>query len=38
MKKMSFSRFSGFDRMRMAPTCATASVRIVGGSPGVPPC
>ena len=30
MKKMSFSRFSGFDRIRIAPTCAMASVRIVG--------
>ena len=27
-------RFSGFARIRIAPTCATASVRIVGGSTG----
>ncbi len=30
MKKISFSRFSGLDRIRIAPTWAIASVRIVG--------
>jgi len=34
MKRMSRSRFSGFARMRMAPTCPTASVRMVGGREG----
>ena len=37
MKRISFPRFSGFDRIRMAPTCATHSVRIVGGSAGGSP-
>ena len=31
---MSFSRFSGFDRIRIAPTWAMASVRIVAGRTG----
>ena len=35
-KKISRWRFSGFARIRIAPTCATASVRIVGGSTGRP--
>ena len=34
-KKISRWRFSGLARIRIAPTCATASVRIVGGSTGV---
>ena len=37
MKKMSLSLFSGLARIMMAPTCATASVRIVGGRVGVCP-
>jgi len=37
MKKGSLSRFSGFDKIRIAPTCAIASVRIVGGSAGGSP-
>ena len=37
MKKMSFSRFSGFDRIRIAPTWAIASVRMVAGSTGCSP-
>ena len=35
-KKISRCRFSGFARIMIAPTCATASVRIVGGSTGAP--
>ena len=34
MKSGICPRFSGFDRIRIAPTCATHSVRIVGGSAG----
>ena len=33
-KNGSRCRFSGFARIRIAPTCATASVRMVGGSTG----
>src|SRR4029453_19311558 len=36
-KKGSRWRFSGLARMRIAPSCAIASVRIVGGSTGAPP-
>ena len=36
MKKISLFWFSGLARIRIAPTCATASVRIVGGSADVP--
>ena len=36
-EKSSFSRFSGFARIRIAPTWAMASVRIVGGSTGASP-
>ena len=35
-KNGSRCRFSGLARIRIAPTCATASVRIVGGSTGAP--
>ena len=35
-KKISRCRFSGFARIMIAPTCATTSVRIVGGSAGRP--
>ena len=35
-KNGSRCRFSGFARIMIAPTCATASVRIVGGSTGEP--
>src|SRR4051812_6664733 len=34
---MSFSRFSGLDRMRTAPAWAIASVRIEAGRTGLPP-
>jgi hypothetical protein len=37
MKKMSFSRFSGLERIRIAPTYAMAPVRMVGGSVGRSP-
>ena len=37
MKKISFSLFSGLDRIRIAPTWAIASVRIVAGSTGSSP-
>ena len=36
-KKINLSRFSGFERIKIAPTCATASVKIVGGSAGRSP-